>query len=525
MAGSNRRFTFAAVVLPFLFLVMSGSARAIPVNFIEVNTLFGGSVIAVPGPCSLTDAVAAANAEATVQNCVGKPGINEIEFAVSGTITLGATLDTTASNLAIIGPAVGGITISGGNAREIIDVEAGSLALVNLTLADGFTSASGGGIFDGGGNLAIENCTFTGNSALLGGAIFASFGTASITNSTFAGNSATNGGAIYNNNTNPLLLTNDTFWENTATTGGALYEAAATLTKYKATLFQTGSTGANCSAASGTVHQDIGFNISNDASCGFTMGSSHVESPGLDTGGLKQNGGPTETVALLSGSSARGLDTACTDQQSTPATLATDQRLFGRPDSPASCDSGAYEFIGVAPIVINSTGERVQIVRSSAAMSDQVNLAFTVTDNGLGNPSSCGPGNDLISGIDIGLFQGTCADLPALGLNLGPFAFVSHTINQQTYGTFFNNDPLGSVSARIVSVPAPMNSCGEWLLNVEVSGITTATFGLTGGSGPGTAYALVVEDGDDNLGCLDVTNAIVGGKINTPGRILRFVRR
>ena len=86
MAGSSKRFTFAAVVLPFLFLVMSGSARAIPPNVITVNTLFGGSVIAVPGPCSLTDAVAAANLGTTVQNCVGKPGPNEIVFAVTGTI-------------------------------------------------------------------------------------------------------------------------------------------------------------------------------------------------------------------------------------------------------------------------------------------------------------------------------------------------------------------------------------------------------------------------------------------------------
>jgi len=525
MAGSSKRFTFAAAVLPFLFLVMSGSALAIPINVITVNTLFGGSVIAVPGPCSLTDAVAAANAGATVQNCVGKPGDNDIEFAVTGTITLGATLDTTAGALAIIGPTVGGITISGGKTQQIFDIEAGNLTLVNLTLADGFTSVSGGAILDDGTNLTIENCTFSGNTAEFGGAIFASLGTVAITNSTFAGNSATDGGAIFNNNTNPLLLTNDTFWENTATTGGALFEAAATLTKYKATLFQTGATGANCSAASGTVHQDIGFNISNDSSCGFTSGTSHVESPGLDTGGLKQNGGPTETVALLSGSSARGLDTACTDQESTPETVATDQRLFGRPDSPASCDSGAYEFTGVAPIVINPAGERVQIVRSSAAMSDQVNMAFTFTDNGLGNPSSCNAGNDAINGIDVFLLQGTCAELPDIGLVLGLNPFVSHTINQQVYGTFFNNDSLGTVSARIVSVPAPADACSEWLLNVEVSGITTATFGLTGGSGPGTTYALEVEDHDGNVGCFDVTNAIVGGQISTPGRILRFVRR
>ena len=92
MAGSSKRFTFAAVLLPFLFLVTSGSALAIPPNVITVNTLFGGSVIAVPGPCSLTDAVAAANLGTTVQNCVAEPGPNEIVFSVTGTIVLGATL-------------------------------------------------------------------------------------------------------------------------------------------------------------------------------------------------------------------------------------------------------------------------------------------------------------------------------------------------------------------------------------------------------------------------------------------------
>jgi predicted outer membrane repeat protein len=526
MAGSSKRFTFAAVLLPFLFLVMSGSALAIPPNVITVNTLFGGSVIAVPGPCSLTDAVAAANLGTTVQNCVAEPGPNEIVFSVTGTIVLGATLDTTAGALAIIGPTVGGITISGDNTQQIIDIEAGSLTLENLTLADGFAADSGGAISDEGNDLTIENCTFTGNIAGTGGAINFGSGIATITNSTFADNTATtDGGAIFNNNTNPLLLTNDTFWENNAAAGGALSAVFGSVTKYKATLFQTGSTGPNCAPNSSSVLQDIGFNISNDSSCPFAMGTSHVESPGLDTGGLKNNGGPTQTVALLSNSFARGLDTNCTDQEAIPETVATDQRLFGRPDSPTSCDSGAYEFTGVAPIVISPTGERVQIARSSAAMSDQVNLAFTFTDNGLGNPSSCNAGNEAINGIEVLLLQGTCAALPALGLEATLYPFVAHTVNHQVYGTFFNNDPLGTVSARIVSVPPPGDACSEWLLNIEISGITTATFGLTGGSGPGTTYSLEVVDADDNVGCFDVTNAIVGGQITTPGRTLRFVRR
>lgn len=125
----------------------------------------GGSVIAVPGPCSLTDAVAAANSGATVQNCVGGTGPNEIVFAVTGTITLGATLVTTAPELAIIGPSVGGITISGANTEEIIDASAGNLALGNLTFTEGGNVLFGGAIYAEGTNLTIENSTFSDNGA------------------------------------------------------------------------------------------------------------------------------------------------------------------------------------------------------------------------------------------------------------------------------------------------------------------------------------------------------------------------
>jgi len=147
------------------------------------------------------------------------------------------------------------------------------------------------------------------------------------------------------------------------------------------------------------------------------------------------------------------------------------------------------------------------------------------SDNGLGTPSTCTSGNDPINDLDVSLYQGTCADLPDLALAMGLNPFVSHTANHQIYGTFFNADPLGTASARLVSVPAPVDACGEWLLNVEVSGITTATFGLTGGSGPATTYALLVEDGDDNTGCFDITNAQMGGQINAPLRTVRRVRR
>jgi hypothetical protein len=132
MADRIRRFMLAAVVLPLLFLTMSGLAQAMPPpNLIFVTTLDGFSEIFVPGPCSLTDAIEAANTGSTVNNCAGEPGANTIVFEVTGTINLTAPLSvTTTSALEIDGPAVGGITLSGGNTYEILFTDLGT----NVTL-------------------------------------------------------------------------------------------------------------------------------------------------------------------------------------------------------------------------------------------------------------------------------------------------------------------------------------------------------------------------------------------------------
>ncbi len=68
-----------------------------------------------------------------------------------------------------------------------------------------------------------------------------------------------------------------------------------------------------------------------------------------------------------------------------------------------------------------------------------------------------------------------------------------------------------------------MGTCGEWTLNLEVAGLDTAAIGLGGGN----PFALVVEDGDKNLGCFDVNNAIVGNQIPPPPghSVRRRVRR
>jgi hypothetical protein len=263
------------------------------------------------------------------------------------------------------------------------------------------------------------------------------------------------------------------------------------------------------------------YSLADDDTC-FTNGSSGnmVVTPtsavGLDPLGLQNNGGPTQTIALESNSPARGLDTDCTDQEAAPQPVFTDQRLFSRPDSPSECDSGAYEFDGVAPIVVNT--ERLQIARSTNPDSDQVNMAFTFTE--IGSPT-CDAADDAFNGFTVFLRPGSCGafvDDVELELLLDPW--VVHTVNHQSYGTHFGSNPPATLSARMVQLPQPAApACGEWTVNIELAGVDTS--GL--GDGP---FALILSNPDGDTGCLDIENAIVGNQINPPTRtVRRGVRR
>jgi hypothetical protein len=116
----------------------------------------------------------------------------------------------------------------------------------------------------------------------------------------------------------------------------------------KNTIFAASSSGGNCATFLGSTITDAGYNISDDSSCRFSAtSSSNNTDPVLDPAGLANNGGPTQTVALLSGSPAiDAIPVAnCTDQARTPNPIIIDQRLFPRPDSEETlCDIGAYEF-------------------------------------------------------------------------------------------------------------------------------------------------------------------------------------
>ena len=545
MAVRNRRYTFAAIALPFLLIAMTGLARA---NTIIVNTLDAGSD-AFP-LCTLEDAVLAAETGVIHGGCPAGTGTDTIEFIVTGTISPANTLTINNTNevLTISGPTFGcsgagpcGIVIDGGQAIELIDAVDAELLLENLTLADG-SNFAGGALLAGSSIVGIENCTFLDNRAEFGGALAAQESIVFLLNDTFTGNSAAEGGAI--DNASEMLVSNNTFSENLAAEGAGIFTDLGE-TDVNSTILANSFGSGNCANVT-----DDGYNISDDTSCGFSGTSvDNSTTLNLDTLGLQNNGGPTQTIALKSGSQAIDFIPIASCFTFLDAPVTNDQRLFARPDSdggvPESfCDAGAYESGAVAPIVLAPKTERVQIARSSATNSDQVNMAFTFIYNG--DPDCDVPtGGDedaLNSGVGVALFGGTCAALPSSGLILYLDPFSVHKVNKQQYGSLFQVLGNETVSARMVALPAPTGACGAWALNLEVAGLDTKAMGL-GGTGP---FALVVTDLDgdqlrvgiaaqaltladilgDAAGCFDITNAVVGNQIPTPGHgVRRRVRR
>jgi hypothetical protein len=347
-----------------------------------------------------------------------------------------------------------------------------------------------------------------------------------------------------------MTVTNCTFSDNGIfitppfTGGGGIFNDGGSA-KLKGTILAGESTGGNCAGVSTPPVTDADYNISDDASCDFTEAPSGTSinnstTLNLDPLGLQNNGGPTQTIAIEANSQALDFIPVadCTDQTTpTPIALMIDQRGFPRPDSGNlnACDAGAFE-LQTGRLTVVPGSEKTQIARSTSGTSDQVNMGFTFTDNGspiLDDPPSilgahCDDGTDALNGIDVDLYEGTCNDLATAtgGLLLDLSPFVVHTVNHQSYGTLFQSSPTvpspETVSARIVQLSTPNGTCGEWTLNIEVAGLDTATIGLGGGN----PFALVVEDGDKNEGCFDVTNAIVGSQIPAPGHsVRRGVRR
>lgn len=340
----------------------------------------------LPADCSLREAVAAANAAA---------GNDVIEFSLPmpATIELTGPIAIT-SNVSIEGPGsvhyslrdqltidanslgrvftitgttarIAGLVLTGGSASAIHHTGAGTTLTLDTVRVSGNTgndgggvasffgtlivrdstfstntaASSGGGIYHEGTQLTVTNSTFNGNVSQIdsdfgGGGIYAEDAT-TIINSTFSGNSSAYGGGGVNVSTIstiPVVVRNSTFTANTALYGGGLFfaEGNVTLTNSIVAL----NTATDLPASS---------NYYEDASL-FTATTNYTGATPM-LGPLQDNGGPTETHALLVGSPAidAGSNGSALDENGAP--LTTDQRGQYSPRIVGgTVDIGAYEY-------------------------------------------------------------------------------------------------------------------------------------------------------------------------------------
>jgi predicted outer membrane repeat protein len=211
-----------------------------------------------------------------------------------------------------------------------------SPTLTNVSFNGNSADSDGGGMFNwSSSSPALTNVTFSGNSAVVGGGMYNYLSSnPTLTNVTFTNNSATTlrGGGMYNYQSSPTL-TNVTFSSNSAfTTGGGMYNEVGSNPQIRNTIFwgNTATSGAqiyntgSAPVVSDSVVQD-----------GYAGGTNIITTDPM-LGALGNYGGSTQTIPLLSGSSAidTGNDAICP---------ATDQRGVIRPQG-AHCDIGSYEF-------------------------------------------------------------------------------------------------------------------------------------------------------------------------------------
>ena len=283
--------------------ISNADGATLTVTGSTINSNFGGcrggGIYASNAQLTVMNSTISGNWASQRAQCAGIGG--GIFYNGSGTLTVMNTVIS--GNSAVFGGGIGsdlpfsttatitGSTISGnvaqwggvcdfcGGGGGISNHQGQTLTVTNTTVNDNGALADGGGISNS-GNLIVTNSTLSGNSVVGGGGKgggIANGGNLTVTNSTLSGNSAVwRGGGIYN------------------------YGAAA----------QIGDTVLAVGEFNGTIFNDggivtsLGYNLASDNGGGVLTGPGDQINTDPLLGPLQDNGGPTFTHALLSGSPA-----------------------------------------------------------------------------------------------------------------------------------------------------------------------------------------------------------------------------
>ncbi|MGB0388307.1 MAG: choice-of-anchor Q domain-containing protein [Ardenticatenaceae bacterium] len=222
----------------------------------------------------------------------------------------------------------------------------GTATIERSTFRNNEAGLYGGGLCNG-GEATVNDTTFRDNEASQGGGIW-NFETLAVNNSTVSGNEAKSGGGIFNRDS--LKLNNVTVTNNNAKNGGGLYNQKSAKVQNSILAGNVAPTNADCRGK----HTSLGYNLvgktCSTVASDLVLGKGDLAGQNIDDvlKDLSNNGGPTETHALVKDSPAidAGNPKGCTD--SSGDKLMTDQRGKKRPvdgdhDYKKTCDIGSYE--------------------------------------------------------------------------------------------------------------------------------------------------------------------------------------
>ncbi len=413
-----------------------------------------------------------------------EPGVNSALTLTNITFALNSASNIGGGVYANVGGTYGGGAISLGTVNETIS---------GCTFSENSAEGNGGGFYvlqntsqNGSIKLNLNNSTFSGNQASGNGGGIAVYLTASnapannaatLDSLTVSNNGASsNGGGLWtdpNSNTTLSLknsiIANNRLAQNQPLQGPDLFGTVTSL----------GTNLIRITDGSGTTQWiEPGPNVKNPD---ITGTSNNPQDAGLDPNGLQNNGGPTQTIQLLTGVNGSA------GYQKGATTLTQDQRGFTR-NKPTSI--GAYDPDGVEKKASNE-GLNSSINPSLVGQS----VTFTATVSG-----SSGTPTGTVTFEDNSIMLGT-ATLDVNGnasLSTSELADGIHDITANYSG----DDTYEASSAALTQVVNPQSSSTSVTssLNPSLSGqsvIFTATVSGSSGTPTGT---VTFDDGTTVLG-------------------------
>jgi hypothetical protein len=363
-----------------------------------------GFAAGLTGAIKLESALPALNTSVTIQG--SGAGQLTVERDPTSALSFGIFAVGSVANVQI-----SGLTIANGNAGAIVNTgtlsvsnsilsgntssggggtlyNSGALTVSNSTLSGNTINTSfgsGGAIYNETGALTVSNSTLSGNTvygsadySATGGGIVMAAGTLSLSSSTLFNNTVVGGSYYYVDPNSPYVAPNGGYWIGEGAYGGGLYVTGGMAAINHSTFADNGAIGGYSdpgfepgNSAGGGIYNavgrsalqiydtiladdlygsftSLGHNLIGNSSGGIGFAATDLLNVNPQLGPLQNNGGPTQTMALLAGSPA--IDAG--DNTSAPA---YDQRGpgFARIVNGA-IDIGAFEFQTSTPAQASS---------------------------------------------------------------------------------------------------------------------------------------------------------------------------